>query len=570
MSLELSQIRERIQSPKYKQEINKAIRHQAKLRFHAETMIDNSLWYSAYNEFLYWVQGILPPDKFKTFVHLLKFPVETNTIVSDIFNEFEQIFSGKNAIFKWEFTSRDYAEDFEDYRDNVLKEQEKWRTEGFQVLKTMINSIVVVDMPSEQTTPPAPYFYFLDIEEVIDVGFTISDDLEYLIFKLDSPDPDKPIVACYDDKSYKVLQLDGSTYNIITENPHQLGYCPAKFFYSKKMSLRDPVTRESEISKVLEKLNWYLFFYTSKKHLDLYAPYPIYSAYREDCDYKDDKGNVCSGGILMNDDGQYVMEGNTIRKCPACSSRNIIGVGSFIEIDAPESAEDADLRDPIQRLDADVNSLKYNTEEVVRLGKEIFLSCAGEVQDQNDQAKNELQIKSKFESRRNILIRVKKNFDIIHKFTTDTICRLRYGNNFIDSVINYGTDWFLKTTKEYYEIYNEAKRTGATETELEEITETRLGVEFRDNKNKLDRIQILRDLEPYPHKNIKELTELIRYYPEGINLNQFVIKLNFSNFIARFESENTNILEFGSNIQYSEKLKIIKKQLNNYADELRS
>ena len=572
MALELSQVREIIKRPKYKSQINNAINHEAKIRFHAETKTDSYVWTMAHNDFLAWVEHLLPADKFNYFLQLFRYPLKTNALVADIFNEFEQIFAAKNAIFNWNFTSREYANDFEYYRTKVLKEQEIWRTEGFQALKTMINSIVVVDMPSESTNPAQPYFYFVPIENVVDVGFTLAppDTLDYVAFRIDSPDPEKPRIAVYDDKYYRVMELDKSEYIEIIKNPHSLGYCPAKFFYSNKMSQTDPITRESEISKALEDMNWYLFFHVSKKYLDLYAPYPIYSAYQQDCDYKDDKGNVCSGGILINEEGQYVQEGNAIRKCPICSNKNLIGVGTFLEIPAPEAADDADLRDPIQRLDAPIDSLKYNTEEVDRLRKEIFYNCAGEVVDNpNEQAKNELQIQTKYESRKTILIRIKKNFDIIHKFVTDTICRLRYGNNFIDSTINYGTDYFLKTSDSYYETYRQAKTAGASDTELDIITDNRITIEYRDNHSKLDRIKLLIDLEPYQNRTTKELTELLRSAPQVVNEDLFIIKLNFSNFIARFEAENGDILEFGKLLKYDEKLQIINNQLKTYANGLR-
>ena len=255
MALELSQVREIIKRPKYKSQINNAINHEAKIRFHAETKTDSYVWTMAHNDFLAWVKQLLPADKFNYFLQLFRYPLKTNALVADIFNEFEQIFAAKNAIFNWNFTSREYANDFEYYRTKVLKEQEIWRTEGFQALKTMINSIVVVDMPSESTNPAQPYFYFVPIENVADVGFTLAppDTLDYVAFRIDSPDPEKPRIAVYDDKYYRVMELDKSEYIEIIKNPHSLGYCPAKFFYSNKMSQTDPITRESEISKALEE-----------------------------------------------------------------------------------------------------------------------------------------------------------------------------------------------------------------------------------------------------------------------------------------------------------------------------
>ena len=45
------------------------------------------------------------------------------------------------------------------------------------------------------------------------------------------------------------------------------------------------------------------------------------------------------------------------------------------------------------------------------------------------------------------------------------------------------------------------------------------------------------------------------------------MKINFSNFIRRFERENINILEFGTEIPFNEKINIISNKLFDYARE---
>ena len=48
---------------------------------------------------------------------------------------------------------------------------------------------------------------------------------------------------------------------------------------------------------------------------------------------------------------------------------------------------------------------------------------------------------------------------------------------------------------------------------------------------------------------------------------QLVIKLNFAEFIRRFERENINVLEFGENIEYPKKIQAISDRLKEYARE---
>jgi len=45
------------------------------------------------------------------------------------------------------------------------------------------------------------------------------------------------------------------------------------------------------------------------------------------------------------------------------------------------------------------------------------------------------------------------------------------------------------------------------------------------------------------------------------------LKLNFADFIRRFERENINILEFGEATAYDQKIRTIKDRLMEYARE---
>ena len=49
----------------------------------------------------------------------------------------------------------------------------------------------------------------------------------------------------------------------------------------------------------------------------------------------------------------------------------------------------------------------------------------------------------------------------------------------------------------------------------------------------------------------------------------FVIKSRFNNFISRFEREQTNVVNFGENLDFKVKIDRIYKELEKYADELK-
>ena len=79
---------------------------------------------------------------------------------------------------------------------------------------------------------------------------------------------------------------------------------------------------------------------------------------------------------------------------------------------------------------------------------------------------------------------------------------------------------------------------------------------------------VLAELEPYRHLTRQEVMEL--YDKQLISEDELLIKMNFANFVRRFERENTNILEFGNEIPYTKKIDVITKKFYEYESENRN
>ena len=82
----------------------------------------------------------------------------------------------------------------------------------------------------------------------------------------------------------------------------------------------------------------------------------------------------------------------------------------------------------------------------------------------------------------------------------------------------------------------------------------------------MQRMIILGDLEPYRHLTRDEVQAL--YDKNLITIEELLIKLNFADFVRRFERENMNIITFGENIDYDTKINTIKERLTEYAREI--
>lgn len=567
MALDLNQIKQILQKPSKKQIIKKASLLQKRLRFHTETNIAVSDINQPTTLFLDWVSHLLPKDKYNIFLHLFKYPLPTPAVAEDVYRELERVFYSRNSSSSYQFTDSELAEDWQNFRRSNLNEPEIWKTTGWKRMQVSPNSILVIDLPTQQNTlRPEPYFYWLEIEDAIDYETPDGTTISWIVFK----QPENKI-AVFDEASIRVYQLNekNEISGLVSEAVHNLGFCPARFFWTTQLNEKNRELKKNPITKELSNLDWYLFFSISKQHLDLYAPYPIYSAYEADCHYENNEtGDYCDGGFLRNSKGDWkFLADGTLEKCPCCGNKRIAGPGSFLEVPVPNVSEGiADLRNPVQITTIDKDSLDYNVDECVRLRNDIIISVVGSGGTVSEkEAINETQVAANFEAKTAVLNALKTNFEQAQKFVEDTICKLRYGEAFISSSISWGTEFYVFTVKELYDKYKQAKDNGASEAELDAISQQIIEVEYRNNPLVMQRMIILKQLEPYPHKTQNEVVTL---FDKGLlDKNKVILKLNFSSYIDRFERENINIIAFGANLSLQDKVNTIYKKLLEYVTE---
>ena len=591
MGISVEEIRKQTAEQRKRKTIMLAVLHQNRIRLHAETVpstpalaswtyrgmrkadgepllrgregVAQALW-----DFMAMVENLIPHDKYRTFCSLFRFPVKTNEVIDVCFDKLSRIFDGRNPSFMYQFVSTDQRDDWEWYRQERLHEPTVWATKGWDFFKTRINSVLIVDMPEEQSTAdryPQPYFYWLPIEDVI--TYEVDKDsglMRYIAFRQDG---DR--IAVIDDESYRMFaSKDNTIGELLSEHPHDLGYCPARFFWEEPVSLQEPDVKKSPVSKNLDNLDWFLFYSISKRYLDTYGSYPIYWGYEQNCDYHNDEtGDYCDGGFLKDKQGHWHYDQNGLMiPCPLCHEKRITGAGSFVEVPVPIEGQ-PDLHDPVGMLTVDRKSLDYNVEEEDRLRTAIITSIVGTNEEVTTRdALNEQQIKANFESQSSVLNRVKKGFESAQTFVDETVCRLRYGSAFLSAKINYGTEFYLFTSDELRERYKTAKESGSSEAELDALSQQIIETEYRSNPQQMQRMIILGDLEPYRHLTREEVQAL--YDKQLIDAEALMVKLNFADFVKRFERENMNIVEFGENVAYDTKIDTIRGRLMEYAREV--
>lgn len=565
MALDRERVKEEILRPSKRAVIQKAVAQQDWIKFHTDTNLD-AVMSVPFMKFKNFVKSQLPEDKFLTSMNNLKFPLPTNRITENVFVKLSKIFDGRNPAFNYQFHNTQERDDWEWYRQERLDEPRVWSQKAWRYFQTEINCIMVVDMPLVEDASdryPQPYFYFVPVCEVISYEVNPhTKNMDWIIFKSDNR------IVVIDDASYRTFAYEGTQLGeLLSDNPHNLGYCPARFFWNEPLSLSVPDVKRSPLSKELSALDWYLFKSLGVKHLDTYASYPIYSAYEEECDYADKDGNICHKGHLQKPDGSYLtdIEGNLVL-CPVChGKKQLAGAGSFINVPIPTDGQ-PDLRKPVDITTIDKQSLDYNVGELSRLETNIVNSCVGvDNTILNETSLADKQVDATFESKDNVLNRTKSGFEEAQEWVDTTICLLRYGSAFISASVNYGNEFYTLTPEVLQKRYNEAKDGGASESELDALRQQLIETSYRHNPALMQRMLILKDLEPFVHRTQEQVQTL---HEKGlISPEVMMLKADFMGFIRRFERENDNILEFGSEIPYAKKIETIYNTLLGYAKQ---
>jgi len=88
---------------------------------------------------------------------------------------------------------------------------------------------------------------------------------------------------------------------------------------------------------------------------------------------------------------------------------------------------------------------------------------------------------------------------------------------------------------------------------------------YKGNGTKIERQKMLLQLDPLP---LYSTADAFNLKDKGL-IDDFdlTLKINFLNFIAKFEAENAPITSFGFNLEPYQRIEKIKQTLNHYTNE---
>lgn len=582
-----------IKERKSEADLKEAKDHEIRVRMHTEAILTGQkvAVNQAFIEFFKTVQALITPEKFERFKQCMRLPIVTNKICTSMFTELSRALSATNKVIDHNFTGQTAEQnqkDFNDYLESIGIE-DFLQNKAIDTLKKRFNSFVVCDLPSasedlqDEKGLPRPYFKIIEVDDVFEVYAEEDGTCDYILYNQDLKGDEGNLYDCklaYLDKHWQavVVRLKGQTeFIFLPEFTPQLHlvevenkpFCPAFKFWSPLVSCENEVNSESPITESLADLDEYLFKSTGIRYAETYAMYPIYWGYKQKCDYHETIGEEeikCTDGLLTTYTSSSTGELIPVHKtCPKCSAKQYMGAGTFIEIDTPQMQGDFDGRDPLGIIPPDVNSLKMMDEKLTALEKKIRYDVTGNTMEAiNSQAMNEDQVNSSFEVRQNILINIKKNFEITLWRIYNVLGSMRYEGNYVGSTVDLGNQFFLQSQEKVNKDYDDARKAGRPSFELSMKRNTMYSTAYQSNPLELQRVKIYENIEPYQSYTIQELKNL------GVDLTDptgFAIKLNFDNFVNRYEREYGSLVTIGQGMDFNTKIKTINAKLTEYANE---
>lgn len=544
-------------------------RLQRRVRLHAKSFFVMSPEESSHcaNEFLNYAKGILTKEKYTSFLALWRLPVETNALSNGIFKDLKKIFDGRNPTRISTFNQQNESEDFNSYKD-IFDIQSFFEKECYEMFKTTISPVIVVDMKEEREAQPAPYAYLIEPSSFL--YYKIKDGaIKTLVFRSSSTR-----VTVLDETSYRVYRTEENKDRLedeIINNTHGLGECPARFLTEKPISHSLPELKEHPFTYYISMFDDLLLNMNFKRYADMYASFPILTVIKESCNFFDDEKNIkCQDGILygFGNKGGYVplFTGDKLSQCPKCSMSKYAGPGTIAKISS-KKLESLKGVDPIKTISPDVSSLEYSTDKNEKLEAKIRDSiCGVEVVQGNEVAKNETQVKTGLESKTSVIRYYSKAFAASEEWTTKIICKLRYLTH-LNTIVDYGDTFYMLQPTEILDQYNEQKGRGQASYILDITESDFVQSKFRSNPDMLRRINLIKNIDPYRHQTVLECVD---NYKNNIitNYKDLQLKINLSTLVLRFEREQgVSLAEFGRKLPFDKQTQKIKDILLSYIEE---
>ena len=501
--------------------------------------------------FLNWVKTVFRTDNFLSFFKYFRFPIASARLVNDrIRPQLERVFFAEDSFFKYTIQGKEV----QDPEELDIEAFNEWI---FNALLFRHNDILVTDLKDINV----PFRSLISIENVIAIAShnSIIHKLAYTATVIITDELGIKThvdgILFMDNKQY--IFYDKSLEKVLLTVPHDLGECPADYI-SKFPFSDDDIIRKSIFSYVRELLEEYVFMKTLQRMTDPNGAIPIITKLKtkekSNDDFKGETNKEPFQDQIIG--GQTAEFGATVQ-----GSKSPVQTGTIHDIPAIKKEDgsiDMELiKNYITFHFTPTAPLQYIDQRIKDIESNIITTMLGDFIEQNQSAKNKLQVAGSFFNKQDRLRLVSMELSRIRQRSDFKMLALAHGRDNVTNEAFYGSDFFLESQNELFKLFKESPNVIERKDLLIRLTRNK----NRFNPDKADRTVILYHLMPY----ISDADFSTAIDKQAIDQVTFQYQSRFNYWIGIFEAQFGDILIFWNNMSgtNAEKLVLINNLIIN-------
>lgn len=550
---------------KYKgaDEINLAYRQQRQIAYFTQSSIQENItiqyleeWvnrnYAGTDYFLTWVKQIFKTRNFLSFYKYLRYPLPSAKLINDeIKPQLKRVYFADDSYFKYIIKGKEVE------TPEILK-NETFEDILFNAILFNYNDIIIHDLDDVNST----YRELLCIKDVVSIKSE-----QGVIQKIAYAGE----VYLNGEEVHGIVYLDAERYmfydkdlkNVLIDEPHDLGRCPAVWVSNEAFSSESDIVRKSMFSYVREELEEYVFLKTLLKMTEPNGAIPVTVKLKTDNNKKD-------GRDINGIGSEMPMSANLTTSQKAEYGKQVQGDNSSSGLQAGTVVNVPIVKDNNGNVNTDIiqnfakffyiptDILEYLNKRITQIERSIIMNVLGDYMEMNDEiAKNEFQVSKSFTNKQDKLRHLALNMTWTRKQSDFNMLALAYGKENIIVDLFYGSDFYLDNESELYNMLQNAPNQIERRNIIQRIGKTK----YRFNRDRADREWLLNTLLPFvADKDFEKAVEL-----GLIDDTTKKLQLQFNYWISMFEAKYGDILIFYNNFDASnsEKLIAINNLLNN-------
>ena len=551
--------KEFIQNKKNSESLTKAVRQYKQLSYLTTSKIADDFDiqyfkdYSLRNHytddlFLNWVKGALKDANFLSFVKYYQNPNPSASLIQNKIKEpLSRVFFSGDSHFNYVVNGK--------LEKCPYELEDGFEKDLFYAVLFNYNDVVVHDLSEANK----PFREIVGIDKVVSIE-TDKKRIKKIAYTAKAVINSEEVYgyAYVDEEKYSFYNKE---IELLTTNPHDLGFCPANFVSELGFD-GNFVAKESFFSYQKGDLIQYCFLKTIQRMIDVNGTTPIVVRPKTTniTTASNDFDNRSGEPMSVDQIGSQVPKEMRQTKTGS-SGRSILEAGSDIEVPVHVKEDGSVDMDFIKNLltfhYTPVESLEFLEERIKKLESNILISAIGDASESKtpEGSKSDSEIRSvTVVSKQDKLRALSNAMTYCRKLSDMTMLSLAYGKDNVKVDVFYGSDFFLETEKDLYSMFQLAPNSVERNNILTRLSQTR----SMFNKMKYNREFILYKLLPYSSDlDFEKALERQNIVSDEI----FIFQTQFSYWIAKFESFYGNIVIFWDNLgeaKESEKIVVIR------------